>query len=412
VVERADLMSRLWPGIHVEDSSLNQCIVQLRRAVGETVVETVPRIGYRIPLPFDPELEERATQPAAEVPHRRARWLSGITIAVLVMVAVWAVKLYMDRESRQSEVRRLNSEAARLERWGRFSEASEAMALLQRAVIIDPSSAYTHALIAETMARSGQRLPGQERLEAERAVRIDPRCGECQAILGWILMSREWRWKEAGEHLSVALQLSPRNAYAHQWQAQLLAARGQFDGALAETARAIDLEPWNHAHVSTMAGILYLAGRYDESLVQCYRALALRPNYQGANNWLYRVLLRQGRFEDAIRVAVTADAAFAGFSPDAEEQHAIRALEAFRHDGITGASRHFLGELSGPQAQVRRYDRAMWKVLAGDTAGALQELQQAVEFRQFQMMFLKVDPLFAPLAQNPEFQQVLAKLGV
>src|SRR5690242_4529021 len=63
VVERSQLFARLWPGLHVEDSSLNHCILQVRKAVGEGIVETIPRIGYRLltrPVDNEPPVKTEA----------------------------------------------------------------------------------------------------------------------------------------------------------------------------------------------------------------------------------------------------------------------------------------------------------------------------------------------------------------
>src|SRR5215210_9467042 len=52
VVEKDDLMKRVWPNTFVEEGNLTQNISLLRKALGETpngvqFVETVPRRGYR-----------------------------------------------------------------------------------------------------------------------------------------------------------------------------------------------------------------------------------------------------------------------------------------------------------------------------------------------------------------------------
>jgi DNA-binding winged helix-turn-helix (wHTH) protein/tetratricopeptide (TPR) repeat protein len=45
---REELFEILWPGVHVTDASLSQLIRRIRAALGEEVVETVPRLGYRL----------------------------------------------------------------------------------------------------------------------------------------------------------------------------------------------------------------------------------------------------------------------------------------------------------------------------------------------------------------------------
>ena len=49
LVTKLDLSARVWPGVSVTDDSLVQCVVEIRRALGDTrqqVVRRMPRRGY------------------------------------------------------------------------------------------------------------------------------------------------------------------------------------------------------------------------------------------------------------------------------------------------------------------------------------------------------------------------------
>ena len=64
IVDREVFYHRLWPDVVVEESNLNQAIARLRKQLGdsgaESIIETVPRRGYRLLV--------RPERPA------RARW--------------------------------------------------------------------------------------------------------------------------------------------------------------------------------------------------------------------------------------------------------------------------------------------------------------------------------------------------
>jgi TolB-like protein/Flp pilus assembly protein TadD len=47
VTGKEDLMSAVWPQVVVEDGNLNQMVFLLRRALGDSYIDTVPRRGYR-----------------------------------------------------------------------------------------------------------------------------------------------------------------------------------------------------------------------------------------------------------------------------------------------------------------------------------------------------------------------------
>src|SRR2546426_9522203 len=63
VIEKDELMQRLWPDSFVEESNLTQNIYTLRKALGGDYIETIPRRGYR----FVAEVKESQSDSAADV---------------------------------------------------------------------------------------------------------------------------------------------------------------------------------------------------------------------------------------------------------------------------------------------------------------------------------------------------------
>ena len=96
VVERRELIRGIWPKTVVEENNLTQCIVALRKALGEEPGErrfilTVPGRGYKFvaPIRIVPQ-ESRVTdpprvsaEPTRDAPQKPALHSSKITIAVL-----------------------------------------------------------------------------------------------------------------------------------------------------------------------------------------------------------------------------------------------------------------------------------------------------------------------------------------
>ena len=91
VVEKAELMRRIWPGTTVEEIGLARNISLLRKALGDDAesdrfIETVPRRGYR----FMAEVTLNATslERTAATPRRAViSWLAA-TIALAALLAV------------------------------------------------------------------------------------------------------------------------------------------------------------------------------------------------------------------------------------------------------------------------------------------------------------------------------------
>jgi DNA-binding winged helix-turn-helix (wHTH) protein len=113
VVEKKRLMQAVWPHTIVEDNNLNQCILAIRKALGETAgsnryVMTVPGRGYCFVCPVKKRIQESdepgahpERQPPAAAPQpplhagrlellrQGAFWYgvaSGLVLAVLLLL--------------------------------------------------------------------------------------------------------------------------------------------------------------------------------------------------------------------------------------------------------------------------------------------------------------------------------------
>ena len=94
VVLRQELQDRLWPGQIVEfDNNLNTALTKLRRALDDTtdeptIIETLPKRGYRLLVPVEPVPAPAALPTAGpERPHNRlTKW---VILGVLAFGAVW-----------------------------------------------------------------------------------------------------------------------------------------------------------------------------------------------------------------------------------------------------------------------------------------------------------------------------------
>ena len=109
LVTREQLTKRLWPaGTFVDfDQSLNKAVARLRDALGDnaerpTVVETLPRKGYRFIAPVTSGNETHYEEPSAEAPgleygaSLRKSWIS-ISVGSLLIAAAIGGYLYAHR---------------------------------------------------------------------------------------------------------------------------------------------------------------------------------------------------------------------------------------------------------------------------------------------------------------------------
>jgi len=93
-VTREALMSSVWPGVIVGDEALTQCIIKLRRALGDDprsprYIETISKRGYRLIAPV--AVSDPAGMPGQAAPRRWRRWIAaGASAAVLACAGIYA----------------------------------------------------------------------------------------------------------------------------------------------------------------------------------------------------------------------------------------------------------------------------------------------------------------------------------
>ena len=105
VVARETLFNTVWPGVVVTDDALTQCIVELRKAFGDTAhdaryIETIPKKGFRL-LPEVRPLTER--QPDSGEPASRPARQKSVLMIPILGAAVVGILLYWFQATTTSE---------------------------------------------------------------------------------------------------------------------------------------------------------------------------------------------------------------------------------------------------------------------------------------------------------------------
>jgi DNA-binding winged helix-turn-helix (wHTH) protein/TolB-like protein len=102
LLQKEELLRRVWPDAAVEENNLTVTISALRKALGEgptdrQYIETVPRRGYRFVADFRDPPSAEPTGAAPGPRHRRARVLVPAAIALVVLVALGGLAWVMKR---------------------------------------------------------------------------------------------------------------------------------------------------------------------------------------------------------------------------------------------------------------------------------------------------------------------------
>lgn len=277
----------------------------------------------------------------------------------------------------------------------------------ERATSADGNFAPAFAGLAEARALLYEYPAARE--AAQRAIALDDRQATAHAVLGFVKLHGDWDWAGAEAELKRALELPPQNPTTHLWSAILLEATGRSDEAVAAARRAVELAP-GQAQVRAGLGYrLYWARRYDEAVAELSGSLEQDPKSATAHYFIGRARVQQARFDEA-------RAAFARareISPDdANLKSAGGYLEA--HAGRREEAEKVVLELQRLSLRGLPFASQLAGIRAalGDKTAALGWLEQAHSGREGALVWLKVDPRFDPLREEPRFVEVLQRMGL
>jgi DNA-binding winged helix-turn-helix (wHTH) protein len=101
LVEKRRLMQTVWPNAIVEDNNLNQCILAIRKALGETAgsnryIMTVPGRGYRFVSPVHSITRESGSDAAAVAPRRwstKALWFGMLAATCTALFVLFLLNV-------------------------------------------------------------------------------------------------------------------------------------------------------------------------------------------------------------------------------------------------------------------------------------------------------------------------------
>lgn len=285
----------------------------------------------------------------------------------------------------------------------------------EQAIRLDPNYALAYAGLSDayrSLALSGEALPTEflpkAKVAAQKAIEIDDHLAAAHTTLGVNIFWYDWDWSAAENQYKRALELNPNDADAHLFYAHLLSNTGRHEEALAEVKRARELDPLS-PFVNALEGQFLLhAGRTDEALDRLQKTFELEPNFWMVHLFASNAYIEKGRYPEAIAEAHKASqlAAFQTVSVAVESY-------ALAKSGKRDEARALLNELLklSQKRFVPPYHIAFAYNGLGERDETLAWLARGIEQRDPKMAFLKVEPKWNNLRDDPRFQEVLRRVG-
>jgi TolB-like protein/Tfp pilus assembly protein PilF len=316
-----------------------------------------------------------------------------------------------------------NAEAYQLYLKGRYHifkltppDIQKGMSYFQQAIEIDPNYALAYVGLSDayrTFALSSE-IPATEAMPkaktaANKAIEIDDHLAEAHSSLSSIIFWYDWDWAAAENYTRRALELNPNNADAHFFYAYLLSNLGRHSEALAEAKRAGELDPLSLVFNALEGQFLLHAGLPDEALEKLQKTFDLDSNFALAHLIASSVYIEKGMYREAVA-----------------EARKVRELNITTSQPIS-----FLGYAlakSGKQAEARDELERLLKLSKeryvspyaialiynglNERDEALAWLERGFEKRDPRMTFLKIEPKWNNLRNEPRFASLLKRMNL
>ncbi len=311
-----------------------------------------------------------------------------------------------------------NLEAYELYLHGRFlwnqrtdPEIRQAIDLFREAIALDSMYAYAYLGVADAYLtlQSWDYMTFDEAMPvAEEAVRralaIDPLMGEAHASMGIVLESQV-DIPGAIASFQRSFELAPDYATGHHWYALLMVKVGYFQDALTHIRYAAGLDPLSRTIDANIGHILHLARDYEAAVRHLEGVTQRFPDFNHGWTLLGRAYAALGQYEDAL-AAMSRSVELAPWPNIILQLAWIHAMA-----GDSDQARVLLDQAQEGFDRSDPIRRVQVHGALGDTALALQLLEEGIRIRSPTVAYLGVDPMWDPVRSNPEFQVVLSRLG-
>jgi TolB-like protein/Flp pilus assembly protein TadD len=287
----------------------------------------------------------------------------------------------------------------------------------QQAIALDSKFALAYARIAEAYNQvpsypygSPKEAIPKAKAAAQQALQIDPTLAEAHTALANSLVIYDWNLEEAEREFKRGIELDPNSSAAHFRYGQIyLTPRGRFDEGIAEITRGLDGEPLDINMGSTLSWAYTVAGQNEKALAQAKKVYELEPSHPLGRWNLGFVYISQGMYAEAI------DLSMKNLQDDPTNQRVLWNLGfAYAKAGRRDKAEEIINRFNelGKTQYIARCRIASIDGALGDKDKAFAELEKAFDARDWDLFRLKVDPLFAPLRDDPRFKSMLKRLNL
>jgi tetratricopeptide (TPR) repeat protein len=303
--------------------------------------------------------------------------------------------------------------------WNRRTEQGllRSVGFFEQAIALSPDDAELRAALADAhlllgiygIAPAGEAMP-RAAAAAEHALALDPRSAEAHTALACVRALYDWNWHAAEAHFRLAAGLRPDYAVAHQWKAMhLLVPLARFDDASRSLAVARELDPLSPAILTSIGVLAFFRRDHAAGLSALAEVLDLDPDFAAAHHFLgltHLELANEAEAHAKLERAVT----LSGRSAETLAMLAWADARLGRGEEARAAMKELTARAERGHVSPVRLAQILLGL--GEKAGALERLEEAVERRAVDLVWLGVHPVYDGIRDDPRFQKVVQRLGL
>jgi eukaryotic-like serine/threonine-protein kinase len=284
----------------------------------------------------------------------------------------------------------------------------------EQAIAKDPTYALAYSGLADCFSGLGtfglvspREAYPRAKEAAQKALEIDDTLAEAHISLAWIKTLYDWDWSGAERDFQRGIALNPSYATAYQLYGLALVFMGRSEAAIAQSKRALELDPLSLPVNATLGGTFCFARQYDQAIEQERKTLELDPNFILAHwylgySYVQKSMYKEGIAEFEMRLAISPDHAGALAGLGYTYALAGRKAEAQKVlDQLKSLSK---------QKYVPPWTLAVIHAGLEEKDAAFQLLEKSYNERS--IYAIKVYPALDPLRSDPRFQDLLRRMNL
>jgi len=278
---------------------------------------------------------------------------------------------------------------------------------------LDPGYAAAWAYLSVAWARLGFSEAGEQaqsdyrqaRIAADKALVLAPDLGLTHAVRGNLLLGADFDWQGALTEFRRGVELAPGIGAIHSGYSRALAATGQVHEAIVQKQLALSIDPRMVPERFRYVDLLVAKGRLDEAEKEIEAAIELSGITKPRTRYRLWFALLRGDAKAALDAARQAD-------PDMRDLSLAFAAQIGPDRAVADAALAKFLRNHGDWGERQPYDLASLYALRGDVDKTVEWLDRIWARRDYGIQNVLYDPMLLRFRNDPKFIAFCTKIGL